>query len=221
MKKNKMMLRSAAVVAALASMSVMAFGATSALFSATQASGSNSFAAGTVSVGAGTGTSVTCNVTNMVPGDSSTGFGAGSGALAQCSYKVKYTGTASAWLAVDVAVSGGATNLFTGTSGGLQYLVKANGGSTFVNGTTYKVAAGTDTTVVSGTPVTNMLVSATPAVTNGETEFDIDYELPLAAANALQGGTSSIVLTFHAVQSANNPLGSCVAGRQCTTITWS
>lgn len=219
--KTKLIYKLGAIGTAIASLSVLSFGATSALFSASEASGSNAFASGTVTVGAGTGTSVTCNVTNMVPGDSSTGFGSGSGALGQCTYKVKYTGSASAWLAVDIAVSGGATNLYTGTAGGLQYLVKANGGATFVNGTTYKIATGTDTPVVSGTPVTNLLVSSTAAVTNGETEFDIDYALPLAAVNALQGASSSIVITFHATQAANNPIGSCVAGRQCSTITWS
>ena len=36
----------------------------------------------------------------------------------------------------------------------------------------------------------------------------------------LQGADTSITLTFHAVQSANQPIGSCRAGRQCNTITW-
>jgi hypothetical protein len=37
----------------------------------------------------------------------------------------------------------------------------------------------------------------------------------------LQGATTSISLTFRAVQSANQPVGSCVVGRQCNTISWS
>ncbi|MEY4031135.1 MAG: hypothetical protein RL573_46, partial [Actinomycetota bacterium] len=39
--------------------------------------------------------------------------------------------------------------------------------------------------------------------------------------NSLQGGTASITLTFHAVQAANQSVGSCVAGQQCSTIVWS
>jgi hypothetical protein len=29
-----------------------------------------------------------------------------------------------------------------------------------------------------------------------------------------------VTLTFHAVQASNQPLGGCVAGRQCSDITW-
>jgi hypothetical protein len=89
-----------------------------------------------------------------------------------------------------------------------------------VNGTTYKTAAGVDTTVVSGTPVTNLLINTVQAVQNDEFSIDVTYALPIAAPNALQGGTSSLALTFHAIQSANNPIGTCAVNKQCSTITW-
>ena len=90
-----------------------------------------------------------------------------------------------------------------------------------MNGTTYKTISGTDTTVATNTAVENILLSATPAATNDQAQFDVNYLLPLIAPNALQGGSATVTLTFHAVQSSNQPLGSCVAGRQCNTIVWS
>lgn len=219
-KITKALLSSLAVVSALAGAGAISMGAASAVFGATENNAVDSFAAGTVSVGAGTPSSVTCAVSKMMPGDSSVGFGSGSAALAKCSYKVKYTGTSGAWLGVDVAVNGGSTNLFTGAATGLQFKVSVNGGGLMVNGTTYKTIAGADTTIQSGTTVQNLLINTTQAATDSEYSIDIEYALPLAAPNALQGATASMALTFHATQSANNPIGSCVANQQCSTVTW-
>ncbi len=208
------------VALAFAAVSALAVGATMALFSATQTSGSNTFAAGTVSVGLGS-TSTTCTVTNMMPGDSSANYGSGSASLTPCDYRVKYTGSGAAWLAVDVAVTAGSPALFTATSSGLQLKIGVNGGASMVSGTTFKTQAGANTTLTAGSPVSNLLVSSVPATTNDLVTFDIDYLLPLIAPNALQGGTTTVTLTFHAVQSSNQPIGGCVAGRQCSDITWS
>lgn len=210
-----------ALASSVGAAGVLTIGATNALFGATETSATNTFAAGTVSVAAGTPSSVTCAVTGMVPGDSSAGYGSGSESLVKCSYKVKYTGTSGAWLGVDVAVAGGTPNLYTGTATGLQLKVSVNGSAAMVNGTTYKTAAGVDTTVVSGTPVTNLLINTVQAAQNDEFSIDVTYALPIAAPNALQGGTSSLALTFHAIQSANNPIGTCAVNKQCSTITWS
>jgi hypothetical protein len=220
-KFMKVMVTSLALVSALAGAGAVSIGAANAVFGASQSNSVDTFAAGTVTVGAGTPASVTCAVTGMMPGDSSIGFGSGSLALAKCSYKVKYTGTSGAWLGVDVAVNGGSTNLYTGTATGLQYKVSVGGVGSMIAGTTYKTIAGAATPVVSGTPVQNLLISTTQAATSSEYSIDIEYALPITAANALQGGTSSIGLTFHATQSANNPIGACVANQQCSTLTWS
>ena len=207
-------------LAAIGAVGVLTLGTTFSLFSDSDTSATNTFVAGTVEVGPD-GASTTCTVSQIMPGDSSANFGSGSAAMTPCTYNVKYTGSAAAWLAVDVLVDGGSPNLFTGSSSGLQFRVRADGTTGVLNGTTYSDAAGSPTSVVAGIPVTNILVSGTPAATNDTVQFDIDYLLPLLAPNVLQGGSAEITLTFHAVQSANQPIGTCVAGRQCLDITWS
>jgi hypothetical protein len=89
-----------------------------------------------------------------------------------------------------------------------------------VSGTTFENQSGVATPVVAGSSVDNILLSTTPVNTGETVTFTVDYLLPLAASNALQGGSASVQLTFHAVQSANQTT-SCVAGRQCTSIVWS
>ena len=207
-------------IAALAAAVLVTIGATLALFSATQTGGTNQFATGTVTV-AERPASVVCNVTALLPGDSSASFGSGSASLSTCDYRVKYTGSAPAYLAVDVLVGSGSPALFTGGATGAQFKLAVSGGATIVNGTTYKTQAGADTAISAGTPVSNILLSATPAVTNDEVTFTLDYALPLTAPNSLQGGSTSVTLTFHAVQAANQTPGTCAAGRQCTSIIWS
>lgn len=216
-------------LASVASVASLAFGATLALFSASETSSTNTFSAGTVSVGLGA-TSTTCNIVELMPGDSSTQYASGpvvnsvqvngSQSKLRCTYNVKYTGSADAYLAVDFALANGATSLYTGTSSGLQIVMK-DGAHTYVDNTTYATVGGTSATFAAGTPVTNLLINDTPASTNTLVSFTIDYSLPIGAPNALQAGSASVILTFHAVQAANQSLGSCVAGRQCNTLNWS
>lgn len=206
-------------IAALAAAVLVTIGVTMALFSATETGGTNQFTTGTVTV-AERPASVVCNVTGMMPGDSSASFGSGSATLATCDYRVRYTGTAPAYLAVDVLVGSGSPPLFTGLATGAQFKLAVSGGAAIVNGTSYKTQAGTDAGITAGTTVSNILLSATPAVTDDEVTFTLDYALPVTAPNSLQGGSTSVTLTFHAVQAANQTLGTCAAGRQCTSIIW-
>lgn len=230
---KKVRLRKAAfamgVAASVAALITFALGTTTALFSDSEAGADNTFNSGTVTVAPGSSASAVCTITELMPGDSSTNFvgagalGNGNNELTPCDFKVKYTGSASAWLAVDVVITGGTTTLYTGTDGGFQSLIGVDNGVNIVNvvnGITYKNAAGVDTTLSSGVAATDILVNATPAVTNEAFTFDIDYALPIAAANALQGGSVTVKLTFHAVQSANQPINGCVEGQRCTGITW-
>ena len=205
-----------AVVAAAA----LVIGVTTALFSATRQSDANTFTSGTVEVALGS-ESVTCNVAQIMPGDSSVGHPTGSRDMSTCKYDVRYTGNAPAWLAVDVLVEGGSPALYTGGTDGFQVLLRTTTGLNLVNGTTWTAGDGTATPLANGTAVTRLLLSTTPAATGDAVTFDLDYLLPQAAPNALQGGSTTITLTFRAVQSDNQPIGSCVAGRQCTGITWS
>ena len=203
---------------ALTALGALAVGTTMALFSASSTSSSQQVSAGTVSIGEGAA-DVTCSVSNLMPGDSSTGWSTGSQDRTQCTYNVEYTGSAAAWLAVDVAVDNGSTALYSGANG-LQLKVR-DGSNTYVDGTSYSTVAGSSATLSAGVPVTNFLLSTTPAMTGDTVSFTIDYMLPTASPNSFQGGSTSIVLTFHAVQSANQPATGCVAGSPCTAVSWS
>jgi spore coat-associated protein N len=208
------------VAASIGAIATLASGTTFGLYSASETGSGNSFTSGTVTVGTGTPTSVTCTITNMVPGDSSAGSAIGSKADTTCTYNVKYTGSAPAWLAVDVAVSNGSTTLYDGTATGLQlYLNDAN--STYLTsaaptaGTTYKTAGGAAATLPA-TGIQDLLVS-TAAVAGTSADFTLDYALPIASGNIYQGGSATVTLTFHAVLAGTNSLpGTCTsAGQQC------
>jgi hypothetical protein len=204
----------AAAATTVGAVATLVAGFTFGLFSATQSSGANTFTAGTVTVGAGSPASVTCTISTMVPGDSSSGAPAGSKADTPCTYNVKYTGSASAWLAVDVAVSNGGTVLYDGSATGLQLYLK-DGSTSYVNGTTFAQQGGGSASLPAAT-TSNLLVSTSPAANGTAVNFSLDYAMPAAAGNGYQSGSATVTLTFHAVQSANNPLPSgCAAGQKC------
>jgi len=229
-KKKKRLAIIAGSVATVGAAATLAGGVTFGLFSASGAGGANTFTGGTVTVGTGTPVSVNCVITNMVPGDSSSGAAIGSKAATACTYNMKYTGSATAWMAVDVAVSNGTTPLYDGTATGLQLYLKDGTPSTYLTstaptaGTTFAAQGGAATSLPTGTTA-NLLVSTTPAAPNTSVSFTLNYAVPIATGNAYQGGSATVTLTFHAVQAGNNPLpGACVAGQQCnatTTFLWS
>ena len=217
--KRGLIMRGTTGLVALGAGTAAVLGLSAALFTATQTSDTNTFTAGTVSVGLGA-ESVTCEIAQIMPGDSSSGYPDGSNDLGTCVYDVLYTGDAPAWLAVDVTVTGGSPALYNAGADGLQLLLTANDTLTMIDDTSYEDPTGTPTAIASGNAVENLLVSTIPAEQGDAVVFDLDYLLPTIAPNALQGGTATVTLTFHAVQSDNQPIGSCVAGRQCPTIDW-
>jgi hypothetical protein len=149
-----------------------------------------------------------------MPGDSSSGAPSGNKGSTPCTYNVKYTGSASAWLGVDVAVSNGSTVLYDGTATGLQLYLK-DGSSSYLTGTAFRQEGGGSASLPTGS-TSNLLVSTSPAATGTAVNFSLDYALAAAAGNAYQGGSTTVTLTFHAVQSGNNALPSdCAAGQQC------
>src|SRR5260370_14727930 len=153
----------AGAMATVGAAATLAAGVTFGLFSATASSGANTFTAGTVTVGDGTPVSVTCNVQNMVPGDSSPGAPSGSHADSTCTYNVKYTGSANAYLAGDMAVGNGPTKLYDSSATGAQLYLK-DGSSTYVSGTSFTQEGGPSlsASLPAGT-TPNLLVSKTPA----------------------------------------------------------
>jgi hypothetical protein len=206
----------AAAATTVGAVATLVAGFTFGLFSAQQSSGANTFTAGTVTVGSGTPASVTCTISNMVPGDSSAGAGTGSKSDPTCTYNVKYTGSASAWLGVDLAVGNGGTALYDTTATGLQFYLKDGSSTTYLNGTSYTQQGGGSAALPVGT-TSNLLVSTTAATTGTGVNFSLDYVLPTAAGNVYQGGSTTVTLTFHAVQSGNNALpAGCAAGSQCS-----
>ena len=229
-KKKKRLAIIVGSVATAAAAATLAGGVTFGLFSASGSGGANTFTGGTVTVAAGTPTSVVCTITNMVPGDSSTGAPIGAKTNAPCTYNMKYTGSATAWLGVDVAITNGSTALYDGTATGLQLYLKDGTPTTYLTstaptaGTTFTAQGGTATSLPVGTTA-NLLVSPTPAATGAAVSFTLNYAVPIASGNTYQGGSATVTLTFHAVQAANNPVtGACLAGQQCnatTTFLWS
>src|ERR1700727_903593 len=180
-KKKKRLAIIVGSVATAGAAATLAGGATFGLFSASGSGGANPFTGGTVTVAAGTPASVVCTITNMVPGDSSTGAPIGGKTNLPCTYNMKYTGSATAYLAVDVTVSNGTTPLYDGTATGLQLYLKDSVPATYLTsnaptptgGTTFTAQGGTATSLTVGTTA-NLLVSPTPAATNAAVSFTLN-----------------------------------------------
>jgi hypothetical protein len=228
----------AALGCVLAGVAAVIAGVTLARMSTSENGVANSFTAETLSVTTGSPASVTCTTTGLLPGVSSADALIGTNTAPTCTFDVKYTGGVSAYLGVDMAVSNGPTALFSsGSSSGLQLYLTDASSTTYVTSNASNTGGTGDTTYTGegGAPaalptagISDLLVSRT-AATNGTTvNFSLDYALPQDSANTFQGGSVTIVLTFHAVQSANNTLpADCAAGRQCnaggdgSTFAWS
>ncbi|HXW43294.1 MAG TPA: TasA family protein [Streptosporangiaceae bacterium] len=228
MSVRKRLALAGAAVTAVGAVATLVAGFTFGLFSATESSSSNSFTAGTVTVTTTTPTSVVCTITNMIPGDASTNFlpAYSNSSDTPCTYNVEYTGSASAWLGVDVTVSDGGTALFSsGLATGVQFQLKDATPTTFLSSsatnstntgdTTYTAQGGT-ATALPAAGISDLLIGTTAATNGAVEDFTLDYGLPLDSGNVFQAGSVTVTLTFHAVQSKNNPLpGTCTAGEQC------
>lgn len=208
----------AAIVVATAS---FAAGSTLGLFSSTPAQETNSFTAGTVTLTSdATGA---CSVTDLVPGDS----------LTPCTFAATYTGSASAYVGLDVLIrtqaGAGGTPAYPMSGGqGITIAVTDNQATPITYTLTTSVIA------CPGTPpagsvcyaASNLLVkttaftSASPTVT-----FSTAVGMPAATGNAYQGAATQVFLTAHAVQSRNQTLpGTCTAGVTCAAaagFSWS
>jgi hypothetical protein len=218
MSKKRLLLTAGGITTVAAAATLVA-GTTLGLFSDTNTqTGNNSFSAGTVSLGSPA--TFSCSVSNMVPGDSSTGYtpavtGQTNATTNPCTFAVTYSGSAPAYLAVDVAVGG--TSLYDGSTSGLQ-LELSDGTTSYTTGGVLKSTTG-------GGSATDLLVSKTPDAgsSNAVHTLTLNYALPTTAGNAYQNLGSTFTFTVHAVQSGNNSfVGSCTAGSACGTASnWS
>lgn len=209
-------------IAAVAAASSLAGGFTYARLSATTPTQSNKVSAGTVTLASDT--SGACGVTGMVPG----------GAASQCTLKATYSGSVSAYLGLDVLVAtkagSGGTALYTPSvnpTTDLQIAITDNESPTATTFTVPTVgtscpATGPYMTGYTCYQLDDELVSATPFTSSsGPDTLITTVSLPATNPSGDQGGTAAVVLTVHAVQSANQTLGTCTAGNPCTSIGWS
>ena len=183
------------------------------LLHASETGGNNSLKAGTVTLS--NSAIASCPVTSVLPNNTS----------GACTFTATYSGSASAYLAVDVLVEtqagSGGTKLYNpgDASNDLQVTITSSSPSV-----TYTVPTAS-TTCPGGAPsgsscyeLDNELMS-TSAVTSAAVTFSVAVKVPTSSATGYQGGTAQIILTTHAAQSKNNTL-SCTAtpapGSPCT-----
>jgi hypothetical protein len=231
----------AATATTLGAVTTLATGFTFGLFSASVTSAPNTFSTGTVTLG--TPTQVTCNISGIVPGDSSAGAPIGDNSDGTCSFAVSYTGSVDAYLAVDISVYNpdagtGGPSLYDGSDTGLQlYLADPTGGAggtplTYVSGDTVAdptkgttFLADTAATPASTTLPLNDPPTGAPPVYNNTADL-LATSSPVAAgktvtldldyalpAGSAATGNTDVVLTIHAVQDTSSNV------LKCTTIT--
>jgi hypothetical protein len=221
--RKKRVLLTAGTFVVVGSVATLLTGVTFGLFSSSPSPETNQFTAGTVTLTSNA--SGACTVTNMAPGDSP----------AACTFVASYSGSLSAYVAVNVLIetqtgTSGTSNLYNpGGSNGLTVSVADNQGSPV----TYTVPTST-TTCPGGAPggstcyeLDNELVSTSAQSSGFSDTFSTSVTLPSAAGNAYQSGAAQVILTAHAVQSKNNTLscsGTPTAGVTCTpsgSFAWS
>ena len=211
MFSKKRLLIAASGLATIASIAALATGITFGLFSANSGPQNNSFTSGTVTLG--TPVSAPCTVSNMVPGDDSTGYTPDPSArtdsqTAACTFTVTYSGNVPAYIGLGLATSG--TNLYDGTATGLQFQISDGSASYTTSG-----AINTNT-------ASDPLYVSTDSPGASAHTFTVNYALPLSAGNTYQNKSTTLTLTVYAVQSGNNGTGVCTAGSQCAHVTsWS
>jgi hypothetical protein len=207
------LLVAAGLAASAIALSFTVIGLTSGRLSTSLTSGGNSFTAGTVTLA--NSSIANCPVSNLFP----------NATAASCTFSTTYPGPAPAYLAVNVLVQAQA-----GAGGARLYnpADSANDLNITITSTNPAVSyqmPSAATTCPGGAPsgsacyeLDNELVSTVP-VTAATVAFSVTVSLPASSPTGYQGGAAQVILTTHAVQSANNTL-SCTAtpaaGSPCT-----
>jgi hypothetical protein len=202
-------------------LSLTAIGLTAGRLTASRPSQANSFSAGALTLA--NSSVANCPVTGLLPNNTA----------AACTFTTSYPGPAPAYLAVNVLVEAqagtGGTRLYNPADSANDLAITITSTGPAVS---YTVPSAV-TTCPGGAPsgsacyeLDNELVS-TAAVTSATVGFSVSVSLPAGSATGYQGGSAQVILTTHAVQSANNTL-SCTtapaAGSPCTpsgSFTWS
>ncbi|AHF05931.1 TasA family protein [Desulfitobacterium metallireducens] len=138
----------------------------------------NTFKAGTVDIAVNGESGFDGTIANLAPGDG--GVDTFTLDNAKSSLDVQYTVTATIGEGADTLIKGDATQDLALT------IQKSTDGTTWTN---------VDTTGATWYPM----------AAKGSEQYKISYSLPTATGNTYQGDSSSVQLTFHAEQTANNP----------------
>jgi len=227
LRANRRLLFVAGLLAAVSAGATLTGAVTFGLFSGTTSAQTSTLASGTVTLTSNV--SGACTVGNMLPGSSPT----------SCALVVSYSGTVPAYLGLDVLIatesqSPGTVPLYNPSdpTNDLQIMVNdsQNPAVTYFSPTTVPptgVACNTIAGSGYGSSYTcyqlnDLLVSTAPFTSTSSADtFNTSVSVPTTSATGYQGGTASIVLLAHAVQSGNQTLGSCSAGTPCTSMSWS
>jgi hypothetical protein len=203
---KKRLLVGASVLAGLGGAAALVAGTTFGLFSGSAPGSANSFHSGTVSLAATATATIKCTVTNMVPGDESTGYTPSAADNTQspkdttCVAAFTYTGSVPAYIGVSSAASGT-----------LPLLWEINATSTTQPGPF--ASAGVINTNTATDP---LYVAKATGGTTHTYKIYVDYLLPRTDTTQ-SANSATLTLTLHAVQSGNNGTGAtCHAGSQCT-----
>ncbi|MFI5036231.1 MAG: hypothetical protein ACHQFZ_08530 [Acidimicrobiales bacterium] len=199
-------------VATLTAAGVFTASATFGLFKATTAITTNHFSSGTVTLTSDL--SGACSVTGILPGATAS----------TCTLKATYSGTAPAFLALNVLIKTqagvGGTKLYNPTDSANDLLITIKDNQTPqvtytipTTGFTGGICPGGSTCYQFNNELVNKLpfTSASSPVT-----FTVTASLPAGSTSGYQGGAAQVILTAHAVQSAHNgSTSSCTAGQEC------
>jgi predicted ribosomally synthesized peptide with SipW-like signal peptide len=159
----------------------------------------------------------TCTVTDMTPGESSTGWTgspAGTKSDNPCAFTVTLTTTGRAYLGLSTTIGG--TGLYA--PGGLRFQITDTTTSSYT-------ASGTINTNTATDPLYVGTFSS-----SGNHTFTVNFSLPVTVATAtFQGKTTTVTLTVHAVVSGQHATTTgltggppCTPGVQCAGLTrWS
>jgi hypothetical protein len=212
------LLLAAGYALSLAAVAALASGATYGFFSATSPGEENAFSTGTVTLSSGT--SGSCAVSNLLP----------TSPPSTCTLQATYTGSAPAYLAVDVLVQtqpgAGGTALYDPSgSGGLQVTISSTNPTVAAYSLPVTPAACPPSAPASSTcfALQNALVATTPFTSaSPQVSFSTTVGLPASSPTVYQGGSAQIVLHVHAAQAGHNGnVAACTAGQPCAAVSWS
>jgi hypothetical protein len=225
MKGTNQLLLGAGLLAGVGAIVALVTGVTFGLFSGTANGNTNSFTAGTLTLTRTTNSSCTYGNPTLLPGD----------AITSCQLGVTYAGSSPGFAALDVKIEGPTNgSLFYGdNSHGLTFTVTDGEGTakTFTvptgAGYTGGDCAGGDTCWKAVDLLAASNSGSSPDANSttfngGDTAtWTVQPSFPSSVGNSFggdtfQGGSTTITLTAHAVQTRNNgALTGCTVGNEC------